>query len=283
MIIDDNLLFRKQYRDLLEAEGFSVVEARNGAEGLIWLLEETADVILLDIEMPVMDGRSFLEYRLRHAKIREIPVVVVSSRLDDAGLRRTLLRLRADRLLQQPFNRKELLGTVRGLLARPRVPVIPPSVKARDVGAREDGRLTFTVPIRVRTCSSGETSGMLRDLSTRGLGAYLPRRLHKWEPITISLTLEGRSLPVTGYVQWFAKSRTILSYRYGIQFTERQDDSFPLHAYLFFREHSAASQINAWSHLRELARRVYSTKMRNAGLRGSPGTSRSSAGSDNSC
>ena len=283
MIIDDNLLFREQYRDLLEAEGFSVVEARNGAEGLIWLLGETADVIVLDIEMPVMDGRSFLEYRLRHAKIREIPVVVVSSRLDDAGLRRTLLRLRADRLLQQPLNREDLLGTVRGLLARPRVPVIPSSVKARDVGAREDGRLTFTVPIRVRTCSSGETSGMLRDLSTRGLGAYLPRRLHEWEPITISLTLEGRSLALTGYVQWFTESRTIMSYRYGIQFTEGQHDSFPLHAYLFFREHSAASRFNAWSRLRELGRRVFSPKMRNARPRVSPGTSRSSAESDNSC
>ncbi|MFQ5846913.1 MAG: response regulator [Candidatus Methylomirabilales bacterium] len=254
MIIEDNRLLREQYRDLLDAEGFSVAEASNGAEGLICLLGETADVIVLDVEMPVMDGRSFLEYRYRHAKIRDIPVVVVSSRLDDVGLRHTLLRLGADRLFHQPFNHEEFLGTVRGLLAKPRFPVGPPP-EARYVGVREDARLSFTVPMRIRTGSSGETPGMLRDLSAGGLGAHLHHRLHEWEPITIGLTVAGHSLALRGYVQWFAKNRASMSYRYGIQFTERQHDSFPLHAYAFFREHLPASRFNAWSLLSERRRR----------------------------
>ena len=282
MIIDDNLLVREEYRDLLEREGFSVVEACDGAEGLIWLLGETADVIILDLEAPVVDGRSFLEYRLRDVKISDIPVVVVSSRPDDAGLSRTLVRLGADRLLHEPFNRENLLGTVRGLLAKPRTPVVPSAAEVW-AGARKDVRLAFNIPIRIRTCSSGETSGMLQNLSAGGVGAYLPRRLPEWESITITLPLEGRSLALTGYVQWFTESRTMMSYRYGIQFTERQSDSFPLHAYLFFREHSAAYRFNAWSRLCELGRRAFSTKMRNARPRVSPSASRSSAGFDNSC
>lgn len=282
MIIDDNPLVREEYRDLLERVGFSVDEACDGAEGLIWLLGETADVIILDLDIPVVDGRSFLEYRLRDVKISDIPVVVVSSRPDDAGLSLTLLRLGADRLLHQPFNRENFLGTVRGLLAKPRTPVVPSAAEVW-AGARKDVRLAFNIPIRIRTCSSGETSGMLQDLSAGGVGAYLPRRLHEWESITITLPLEGRSLALTGYVQWFTESRTMMSYRYGIQFTERQSDSFPLHAYLFFREHSAAYRFNAWSRVRELGRRAFSTKMRNARPRVSPSASRSSAGFDNSC
>ncbi len=281
MIIDDKPLVREQYRHLLEREGFSVVEASNGADGLIWLLGETADVIVLDLEVPVVDSRSFLEYRLRHVKIREIPVVVVSSRLDDPGLSQNLLRLGVDRLFHQSFNREDFLVTVRGLLTKPQTPVVPPAAEVW-TGTRKDVRLAFNIPIRVRTRSCGETSGMLQDLSADGVGVYLPRRLHEWEPITISLTLEGRSLTLTGYVQWFTKSRTIMSYRYGIQFAERQHDSFPLHAYLSFREHSAPPRFNAWSRLRELGRRAFRTKLRNARSRVSPGTSRSSAGFDNS-
>ncbi|MFQ5804026.1 MAG: response regulator, partial [Candidatus Methylomirabilales bacterium] len=261
MIIEDNSRVRAEYRDLLEGEGFSVVEACDGAEGLIWLLGETADVIVLDLDVPVVDGRSFLEYRLRDVKISDIPVVVVSSRPDDAGLSRTLLRLGADRLLHQPFSREDFLGTVRGLLAKSRTPVVPPVAKVWP-GARKDVRLAFNIPIRMRACSSGDTWGTLQDLSAGGVGAYVPRRLHEWESITITVPLEGRSLALKGYVQWFTESRTMMSYRYGIQFTERQSDSFPLHAYLFFREHAAASRFNAWSRLRELGRRAFSAKVR---------------------
>lgn len=281
MIIGHNPLGREQYRNLLEREGFSVVEASNGAEGLIWLLGETADVIVLDLEAPVVDSWSFLEYRQRHVKIWDIPVVVVSSRPDDAGLHQTLLRLGADRLFHQPFDREEFLGTLRGLLAKPRNTVVPPLAEFPGAGARKDVRLAFNAPVCIRTCSSGETSGILRDLSAGGLGAYLPRRLHEWEPITMSLNLEGRSLALAGYVQWFTKSRTIMRYRYGIQFTERQHDAFPMHAYLFFREHPAASRLNAWSRLRELGRRAFSTKIKNGRSKVSAGSPHSSAGSDN--
>ncbi len=101
LIIDDNRLVRETYRDLFEAQGFAVAEATNGAEALLWLQRRKADLILLDLEMPVMDGRSFLEYRFVHRNIRDIPVLVVSSRLDKPRLRQSLLYLGADRLYQR--------------------------------------------------------------------------------------------------------------------------------------------------------------------------------------
>jgi len=88
--------------------------------------------------------------------------------------------------------------------------------------------------------SSRDTSGTLRDLSAGGLGAYLPRRLTEGETVTIIFDIEGSSLALRGLVQWTGESLTVGSYRHGIRFTDRQEDSFPLNAYSFFREQSEA-------------------------------------------
>ncbi|MFQ5848476.1 MAG: response regulator [Candidatus Methylomirabilales bacterium] len=240
LIIDDNPLVRESFRDLLEAEAFSVAEASNGAEAILWFQRGTADMILLDLKMPVMDGRSFLEYRLRQTGMRRIPVLVVSSAPDDPGVRPVMLRLGADRLLQKPVRREELLHAMQGVLARPDTSAIPPPTEAQDNGVRQDARLSFNVPIRVRTHSSLGATGMLRDLSAGGLGVYLSRRLEPRETITVSLDVEGRSLALTGFVQWAAEDRTAMGFRHGIRFTEKQEDTFPLYTYSFFREHSGA-------------------------------------------
>ncbi len=240
LIVDDNRFIREGYRALLELEGLSVMEASNGAEALMWCLRETAAIILLDLEMPILDGWSFLECRLRQPSIREIPVLVMTSRPDTSALREDLHRLRADRMLQKPVLRDELISAVRELLARPIIPVAPPSGEAPKVSKRRDPRLVFSVPIRVRMHSSRDTSGRLRDLSAGGLGAYLPRPLTKGETVTISFDIEGRSLALMGWVKWAGDSVTVGGYRHGIRFTDRQQDSFPLNAYSFFREQSEA-------------------------------------------
>ncbi len=241
MIIDDNPLVQESYQALLEAEGFSVVGASNGAEAVLWFQRGRVDLVLLDLNMPVMDGRTFLEYRVRQAKIREVPVLVVSSWLDEPGTRETLLRLGADRLLQKPARREELLGTMRELLAKPRASEVPPSRDAEESTGRQDGRVSFTLPIRVRTVHSFEAAGRLCDLSAGGLGAYLPHRLTEGERITVSLDIEGRSLALTGFVQWAAENETDMGCRHGIRFAEKQEHSFPLYTYSFFREHTDAS------------------------------------------
>jgi len=51
LVVDDHPGVREHYRCLLEADGFHVVEAANGAEALIWFLRETADLVILDLRM----------------------------------------------------------------------------------------------------------------------------------------------------------------------------------------------------------------------------------------
>ncbi|MFQ5990234.1 MAG: two-component system response regulator, partial [Candidatus Methylomirabilales bacterium] len=169
MVIDDHPGVREHYRNLLEANGFRVVETSNGAEALIWFLKETADLIILDLRMPVLDGRSFLEYRGRLAKVRDVPVLVVSSWMDDSGLCQSLLRLGAARLLQKPLRREDLLGAVREALERPRRLVPPPREAAPEAGRRQDARVAFSVPIRIHARAAADMSGRLHDLSAGGL------------------------------------------------------------------------------------------------------------------
>jgi two-component system chemotaxis response regulator CheY len=236
LIVDNDPLIRQAYRDIFDLAGFSVAEASNGADALIWCLKETADIILLDLEMPVMDGWSLLEYRLQQPKIRETPVLVVTSQSDTAALRRTLDRFAADGMLQKPVHPDDLLSSVGALLARPDVSIAPSPEEARGDIKRRDPRVVFSIPIHVRIGSSRYTSGRLRDLSAGGLGAHLPRRVTAGERITVTLEAKGLAVNLSGIVQWAGEDFTATGYRHGIRFPVRQVDSFPLWVYSFFRE-----------------------------------------------
>jgi two-component system, chemotaxis family, chemotaxis protein CheY len=80
LVVDDDRSVRESVSALLEVEGYFVLEAENG-ERALELLEKTPHppcMILLDLAMPVMDGRQFLKLRAKDPALRRIPVVVVS-------------------------------------------------------------------------------------------------------------------------------------------------------------------------------------------------------------
>lgn len=79
LVIDDDAAVRRAVARFLRAEGLAVVEAGNGAEGLM-RLRESGDVsaILLDLRMPVMDGWAFRREQRLDPAIADIPVVIMS-------------------------------------------------------------------------------------------------------------------------------------------------------------------------------------------------------------
>jgi CheY-like chemotaxis protein len=80
LVVDDDRDVRESLSNLLAVEGYSVLEADNGQNALE-LLEcgsHFPRMILLDLAMPVMDGRRFLELRTAEPMLRHIPVVVIS-------------------------------------------------------------------------------------------------------------------------------------------------------------------------------------------------------------
>jgi CheY-like chemotaxis protein len=80
LLVDDDTLVREAISKLLGASGYSVLQAENGQEALAVLKKTPREqcMILLDLAMPVMDGREFLERRASDPMLCRIPVVVVS-------------------------------------------------------------------------------------------------------------------------------------------------------------------------------------------------------------
>jgi two-component system chemotaxis response regulator CheY len=80
LVVDDAALVRVYYRSLLEEAGFQVAEALNGLEALESLLARPVDLLVVDINMPQMDGLTFLRVlRGREDPIASIPALVTST------------------------------------------------------------------------------------------------------------------------------------------------------------------------------------------------------------
>lgn len=80
LVIDDAGLVRRYYRDALETAGFDVAEALNGLEALEHLLGGRFDLVIVDVNMPQMDGLSFLQtLRAKSLPLSSIPALVVST------------------------------------------------------------------------------------------------------------------------------------------------------------------------------------------------------------
>jgi two-component system, chemotaxis family, chemotaxis protein CheY len=80
LVVDDATLMRRYYRSALEGVGFRVEEAMNGIEALEKLLEKPFDLIIVDVNMPQMDGFTFLtSLRQQDAAAASIPALVTST------------------------------------------------------------------------------------------------------------------------------------------------------------------------------------------------------------
>jgi chemosensory pili system protein ChpA (sensor histidine kinase/response regulator) len=112
MVVDDSLTVRKFTTRLLVREGFEVVTARDGLDALKMLSDRTPDVILLDIEMPRMDGFEFAKTIKGDAKTATIPVIMITSRTADKHRQRAA-ELGVERFLGKPYQEEELLRTLR--------------------------------------------------------------------------------------------------------------------------------------------------------------------------
>ncbi len=107
-IVEDDSDTREMLGRFLELEGFAVESAANGAQALNRLSGGVrANLILLDLMMPVMDGWQFRKEQIRRAELADIPVIVVSA----AG-RDRLERIDADAYLSKPVDLEELLKRV---------------------------------------------------------------------------------------------------------------------------------------------------------------------------
>ena len=110
LIIEDDEYIRDPLRELLEAEGYDVLSASNGEEGLKTLREnDKPAMILLDLMMPVKDGFQFRAEQLADPASAHLPVVVMSA---DGNVDAKSKKLAATAYLKKPVDIYEVLKTV---------------------------------------------------------------------------------------------------------------------------------------------------------------------------
>jgi chemosensory pili system protein ChpA (sensor histidine kinase/response regulator) len=118
MIVDDSLTVRKITSRMLQREGFDVLTAKDGVDALELLAEHTPDVILLDIEMPRMDGFEFTKNVKGSAAHANIPIVMITSRTAEKHRKRAA-DLGVDLYIGKPYQEDELLRHLRDMLSLP--------------------------------------------------------------------------------------------------------------------------------------------------------------------
>jgi CheY-like chemotaxis protein len=102
-------------RLLMEKEGYQVVSALDGEEGLDLAYNEKPDLIALDLDMPVMDGWEFLRRAKSDPDIQDIPVVVVTAHLLP-GERHRVLEAGGAGYVSKPFKLKNLINEIQKCL-----------------------------------------------------------------------------------------------------------------------------------------------------------------------
>jgi chemosensory pili system protein ChpA (sensor histidine kinase/response regulator) len=121
MVVDDSLTVRKFTGRLLERQGYRVLTARDGVEAMEQLQTETPAVMLVDIEMPRMDGFDLTRKIRAEARFAGIPIIMITSRAAEKH-EQYAREIGVDHYLGKPFQEDELLGRIARFAAAGRAP-----------------------------------------------------------------------------------------------------------------------------------------------------------------
>jgi DNA-binding response OmpR family regulator len=202
LVVEDEPAMVAGLRDNFEFEGYDVITARDGVEGLERALDESPDLVVLDVMMPRMSGLEVCK-QLR-AKRASLPIIMLTARGQEVD-KVVGLELGADDYVTKPFSIRELLARVKSVLRR--TAVLPKdkeqhsfadvevdlrrcrvlrSGKALDISSKEFDLLKYFI------CHSGETLSrdrLLEDVwgyenypTTRTVDTHLVRLRQKLEP-----------------------------------------------------------------------------------------------------
>ena len=118
LVVEDSVGVRELQRVILEGAGYDVVTAVDGLDGAARLGQDPVDLVLSDVEMPGMDGFTLTRTLRATRGWEDVPVVIMTSRGDEADQRAGLDAGASAYLLKSEFDQAELIDTVRRLLGR---------------------------------------------------------------------------------------------------------------------------------------------------------------------
>jgi chemosensory pili system protein ChpA (sensor histidine kinase/response regulator) len=119
LVVDDSITVRRVTQRLLERNGMRVLTARDGMDAVALLQEHTPDIILLDIEMPRMDGYEVAMQVRNDARLKDVPIIMITSRVGEKHRARAI-ELGVDDYLGKPYQESQLIDAITPLVARRR-------------------------------------------------------------------------------------------------------------------------------------------------------------------
>ena len=117
LIVDDEPITRMLVKLLLERDNFTVFEAQNGDEAIAIAARENPDLVLLDLNMPVMDGYEAIHHLRHNPSLARLPIIVLTSE-DGPTVERRVLAMGADDYMIKPFEAAILLARVHAVFGR---------------------------------------------------------------------------------------------------------------------------------------------------------------------
>jgi chemosensory pili system protein ChpA (sensor histidine kinase/response regulator) len=115
LVVDDSITVRRVTQRFLERNGMRVMTAKDGVDALSILQEHLPDVILLDIEMPRMDGYEFASHVRADARFADIPIVMITSRVGEKHRARAI-EIGVNDYLGKPYQENQLLDAIEPLV-----------------------------------------------------------------------------------------------------------------------------------------------------------------------
>ena len=115
MVVDDSITVRKVTGRVLERHGMNVITAKDGVDAVSLLQEHHPDIMLLDIEMPRMDGYELARHMRNSDELNDIPIIMITSRTGDKH-RNLAFELGVKRYLGKPYQESDLLENIYAVL-----------------------------------------------------------------------------------------------------------------------------------------------------------------------
>jgi chemosensory pili system protein ChpA (sensor histidine kinase/response regulator) len=119
LVVDDSITVRRVTQRLLERNGMRVLTARDGMDAVALLAENVPDIILLDIEMPRMDGYEVAAHVRGDPRLHDIPIIMITSRVGEKHRARAI-ELGVDDYLGKPYQESQLIDAITPLVAQRR-------------------------------------------------------------------------------------------------------------------------------------------------------------------
>ncbi|HZW59513.1 MAG TPA: response regulator, partial [Woeseiaceae bacterium] len=115
LVVDDSITVRRVMERFLTRNGLRVVTAKDGMDAISALRENSPDIILLDIEMPRMDGYEFATHVRNDERVSDVPIIMITSRVGDKHRARAI-EIGVNDYLGKPYQDAQLLESIRRLL-----------------------------------------------------------------------------------------------------------------------------------------------------------------------